>query len=185
MHQIEAGVDVVEGQLVGDQIVYIDLALHVPIDNFWYISPSLGAAEGGSLPHPASDQLEGSGGNLLTGAGDADDDADAPATVGAFESLPHGLDAADAFEAEIGPALGQVHQIGDEVAFDLLRIDEMGHPEFCGERPAFGIEVDADDHVGADHPAALDHIQPDPAEAKDHDVGAGVDFGGVDYRADP
>src|SRR5271169_6118619 len=185
MHQVEAGVDVVEGQLVGDQIVDVDLAVHVPIDDSWHVGASFGAAKGGSFPHPASDQLEGPGGNLLAGAGDADDDADAPTPVSAFERLPHGLDVADAFEAEIGPALGQVHQIGDEVARDLLRVDEMGHPEFFGESSAFGIEVDPDDHIGADHAAALDDVQSDPAEAKDHDVGAGVDLGRVDHRADP
>ena len=66
---------------------------------------------------------------------DADDDADAPALVAALERLAHHLDVADALEAVVGAALGQVDQIGHEVALDLLRVDEVGHAEFLGQRP--------------------------------------------------
>ena len=92
-------------------------------------------------------------------------------------------DIADALEAVIGAALGQVDEIGDEVALDLVRVDEMGHAEFLGQCPLAGVEIDADDHVGADHAAALHDIEPDAAEAEDHDIGAGLDLGGVDHRA--
>ena len=54
--------------------------------------------------------------DLLAGAGDADDDADPPAAVAAFERLAHDVDVADALEAVIGAALGQVDEIGHEVA---------------------------------------------------------------------
>ena len=46
------------------------------------------------------------------------------------------------------------------------------------------VEVDADDHVGADHARALDHVEADAAEPEHDDVGAGLDLGGVDHRAD-
>jgi hypothetical protein len=48
----------------------------------------------------------------------------------------------------------------------------------------FRVEVDADDHVGAGQARALDHVEADAAEAEHHDVGAGLDLGGVDHRAD-
>ena len=60
----------------------------------------------------------------------------------------------------------------------------MRHAEFLGERAAAGVEVDADDHVGADQSAALDDVEPDAAEAEHDDLGAGLDLGGVDHRAD-
>jgi hypothetical protein len=73
------------------------------------------------------------------------------------------------------------HQI---LALKLLGIDEVGHAELAAERLALGVEIDADDHVGADQARALHDVQPDAAQAEHHDVGAGLDLGGVDYRAD-
>src|SRR5439155_15219673 len=153
-------------------------------DNLWHIGTTFGTAEGGSLPDPAGDQLERTGGDLLTRPGNADDDADTPPPVATFERLPHRPDIADALEAVIGAALGQVDQIRDEIALDFGRVDEMGQPEFSRERLPLRIEIDPDDHVGTDHPATLDHVQPDPAEAEDHDVGARLDPGGIDHGAD-
>ena len=57
-------------------------------------------------------------------------------------------------------------------------------PNFLAISPSRGIEVDADDLVGADHAGALDHVEADAAEAEHHDIGAGPDLGGVDHRAD-
>src|SRR5215469_8249956 len=184
MHQVKALVDVLKGQGVGDQIVDVDFLFHVPIDDLWHVSASLGATKGGPLPHPSGDELEWSGGYFLARPGDTDDHADPPSAVGAFERLAHGPDIADALEAVVGPALGQVHQVGDEIALDVGRVDEMRQPELSGKSFPLRVEVDADDHVGADHPAALDDIEPDPAEAKDDDIGSGLDFGGVDDRSD-
>ena len=47
-----------------------------------------------------------------------------------------------------------------------------------------GIDVDADDLVGADHLRALDHVEADAAEAEHDDVGAGLDLGREQHRAD-
>jgi hypothetical protein len=53
----------------------------------------------------------------------------APALVAALQRLAHHLDVADALEAVVGAAVGQVDQMGDEIALDLLRVDEVGHAE--------------------------------------------------------
>src|SRR5205807_4675164 len=90
-----------------------------------------------------------------------------------------------AFEAVIGAAAGQIDQIGHEIALHLARVDEMGHAELFGQRAAARVDVDPDDHVGADHPAALHDIEPDAAEAEHDDPRASFDLGGVDDRADP
>ena len=47
-----------------------------------------------------------------------------------------------------------------------------------------GIEVDADDHVGARHAGALDDVEPDAAQSEYDDVRARLDLGRVDHRAD-
>ena len=184
MHQVEALVDLVQRQLMGNQIVDIDLPLHVPVDDLRHVGAPSGAAEGGALPHPAGDQLERPRRDFLAGARHPDDDADPPSAVAAFERLAHDPDIADALEAVIGAALCQIDEIGDEVARDLLRVDKMRHAEFLGQCPSAGVEVDPDDHVGAGHPAPLNDIEPDPAETEDDNLGAGLDLGGVDYRAD-
>src|SRR5215831_7495700 len=74
--------------------------------------------------------------------------------------------------------------MSDEVALDLLWIDEVRRPELARELLTGGIQIDADDHVGAHHSRALHDVESYTSQAKDHDVGASLDFGGVDHRTD-
>src|SRR5580693_7920060 len=96
MHQIKTLVDLVERELVGDQIVDVDFAFHVPVDDFGHVGAAPRAAEGGSLPDAAGDQLERPRRDFLAGPSDTDNDTDAPAAMGAFERLAHDIDVADA-----------------------------------------------------------------------------------------
>ena len=57
-------------------------------------------------------------------------------------------------------------------------------PNFSASALRAGIEIDADDHVGADQAGALDHVEADAAEAEHDDIGARLDLGRVDHRAD-
>src|SRR3546814_2397948 len=61
----------------------------------------------------------------------------------------------------------------------------MGHAEPAAPFLAIGVDVDADDLVGADHPGALDDVESDPAETEDDDRLARLNLCGVDHRADP
>jgi hypothetical protein len=92
-----------------------------------------------------------------TRLGHADDDAAAPALVRAFERLAHHLGVADALEAVVGAAVGQLHDGIDDV-FGGLRVDEVCHAELAGHGFALGVQVDADDLVGAHHLGALDRV---------------------------
>ena len=85
VHQGERLVDVVERHGVGDHRVDLDLTLHVPIDDFRHVGAAARAAEGGAAPDPAGDELKRPRRDLLAGAGDADDDALAPAAMAAFQ----------------------------------------------------------------------------------------------------
>ncbi len=84
--------------------------------------------------------------------------------MAALQRLAHHLDVADALEAVVGAAAGELDQMGHQIAPDLVRVDEMGHAELARQRLARRVEVDADDHVGARHACALDHVQPDAAK---------------------
>src|SRR5437868_13432915 len=174
MHQVEALVNVVELQGVRDQIVDIDLFLHVPIDDLRHIGPPPRATEGCALPHPAGHQLKRPRADFLPRRGDTDDDADAPAAMAAFQCLPHRLHIADAFEAVIGAALCQIDEIGHEIALHLLRIDEMRHAELLGKGAPAPMDIDADDHVGDGHTTALYNIEADAPDAEPAHVGAAL-----------
>ena len=63
----------------------------------------------------------------------------APALVAALERLAHHVDVADALEAVIGAALREIHEVRDEIALDFLRVDEVRHAEFLGERLRDGL----------------------------------------------
>jgi hypothetical protein len=78
---------------------------------------------------------------------------------------------------------GELHEVVDQVLM-FLRVDEVGHAELARQRLARRVQVDADDLVGADHLRALNHVQADAAEAEHHHVGAGLDLGREQHRAD-
>src|SRR5208282_5962858 len=184
VHQAERIVDLFERHLMGNQIVDVDFAVHIPIDDLGHIRAAACTAEGRALPDAPRHELERPRADLLTRSGDADDDRYAPAAMATFQGLAHQVDVADAFEAVIGPAIGQRHQMRDQIAADLLGIDEMRQAEFLGQRLAGGIQINADDFVRADEARALNHIQSDAAQTEHHDIGAGLHLGGIDYRAD-
>ena len=58
VHQIEALVDAFERQHVRDQVVDVDLAFHVPVDDLRHVGTAARAAERGALPDTSGDQLE-------------------------------------------------------------------------------------------------------------------------------
>src|SRR5688572_29184175 len=58
MHEVERVVDVRERHRVRDQVVDVDLALHVPVDDLRHIGAAARAAERRTLPHTPRDQLE-------------------------------------------------------------------------------------------------------------------------------
>src|SRR5713226_4743347 len=101
-----------------------------------------------------------------------------------FQRLTHHGGVAGTVEGEIGAAVGQRDQMRNDVAIELLRIDEMRHAEAAAPFLLAVIEIDADDLVGADHPRALNHVEPDTAQPEHHHVGARRDLGGVDHRTD-
>ena len=101
-----------------------------------------------------------------------------------LERLAHQADVADAFEAVVRAATGQLHQVGNEIARDLARVHEMRYSEFFGDRFAFRIDVDAHDPVGTYQTRALNDVETDAAEPENHHVRARLHLGGVDHRAD-
>jgi hypothetical protein len=59
MHEIESGIDVFQRHGVGDHGIDLDLAVHVPVDDLWYVGAATGAAEGRAPPGPSGYKLLG------------------------------------------------------------------------------------------------------------------------------
>ncbi|SAK98781.1 hypothetical protein AWB79_07619 [Caballeronia hypogeia] len=153
--------------MMRDQVVDIDLAFHVPVDDLRHIRAPARAAERRAFPLASRDELERTRADLLPRRRHADDERLAPALVRAFERLTHQRRIADAFERIVRAAIGQLHDMVDDV-LHFLRVDEVRHAELLRELHAPRIDIDTDDLVRADHLRALDHVQADAAETE-HD----------------
>src|SRR3546814_13820208 len=84
---IETFIDLLKRQHVCDQVVDVDLLVHVPVDDFRHVGATACAAERRADPAAAGDQLERPSADFLAGSGAADDGRYAPAAHRAFERL--------------------------------------------------------------------------------------------------
>ena len=69
---------------MGDEIIDIDLTVHVPIDDLRHVGTAARTAKGRPFPGAPGDQLERTG-CIRAGRRDADNDAFAPSLMGAFK----------------------------------------------------------------------------------------------------
>src|SRR5579871_5726786 len=116
MHQIDGMVDLLDRHHMSNQIIDVDLLIHVPVDDTRHFGSAANAAECRTAPVASRDELERTGVDLLTRAGHADDHGGTPTTMAALERLAHQLDITDTLEAVVGAAAGQLDQVRNEVA---------------------------------------------------------------------
>ena len=96
---------------MGDQIVNVDLAFHIPVDNLRHLGSASRATKRSAPPYPARHQLKRSGRNFGTGWSNTDDDALAPALVAAFKCLTHYLYITDALKTVICTSTSQLNEL--------------------------------------------------------------------------
>jgi hypothetical protein len=65
LHQLEALVDVFKLEPVRDEIVDVDPAVHVPVDDPGHIGAAARTAEGRPFPFATGDELERPGADLI------------------------------------------------------------------------------------------------------------------------
>src|SRR5688572_7356020 len=92
VHEIESVIDLFQRHHVGDEVVDVDLLVHVPVDDLRHVGAAACATESRALPHPPRHQLERACLDFLAGAGHTDDHRYAPAAVAAFQCLAHEID---------------------------------------------------------------------------------------------
>src|SRR6266700_422033 len=101
VHQIETLVDLLELEDMGDHWIDLDLSVHVPVDDLRHVGAAARAAERGTFPDTAGDELERPGRNFLAGFGNADHDGNAPTAVAGLERLAHHGGVAGAVEGVV------------------------------------------------------------------------------------
>src|SRR5699024_3360229 len=181
IEQLEGLVDSGKRHFVGDELVDLDLAIHVALDIAGQLAAALDAAESRAAPHPAGNELERPGRDFLAGTGHADNDRLAPALVAALQRLAHDVDVADALERVIDAAVGQVDDDLLDGVIVVFGVDEIGGSELTCQIELVGVDVDGDDALGAGHDRALDDCQADRAKAEDGHRRTGLDFRSVEH----
>ena len=146
LQKVEGGVDLVMGHVVRDVGVHAEIAAQPLVDHAGQLAPAEDAAEGRAAPHPAGDELEGTGGDLLPGTGHADHGALAPALVAGLQGRAHQVDIAHGLEGVIQPAPGHL----DQNVLDRLRHESFGlmhsvAPSALASGNLAVVDVDADD----------------------------------------
>src|SRR5690242_2284469 len=94
LHQLKAMVDVVKGDLVGNERIDVDLAVEVELDELGHLVTALDAAEGRAADPPPGDQVAGDDVERLAASGHAGDGAQAPAHARGLDRLAHDRDQA-------------------------------------------------------------------------------------------
>src|SRR5258708_2346625 len=125
VHEVERVVDLLDRHHVRDEVVDVDLLIHVPVNDLRRVGTAAGASERTPLPHTTGDELEWTGLDLLSGTGDSDDHRHTPAAVATLERLAHELDGAHAREAVIRAAVRERNPVLHQVAPPLLRLDAL------------------------------------------------------------
>src|SRR3546814_10195836 len=128
MHQVECPIDIIKRHGVGNQVVNIDLAVHIPVDDLGHVSPAPRAAKGAPLPYAAGDELERPGGNFLASFGNTDDDAFTPASMAAFRRLAHDFRIAGAIETVLRASISRInHRPAPPVQATVLSMNKLRH----------------------------------------------------------
>ncbi|VXA88758.1 conserved hypothetical protein [Aeromonas veronii] len=184
VHQIERLVDLLEGHGVGDEVVQLELTLHVALHIARQLAATAHAAEGAAAPHPAGDQLERTGADLLARTGHADNDRLAPTLVAALQRRTHHLDVADALEGEVDAAIGQLddHLLNRFVV--IVRVDAVGGPQLAGQLELALVDVDGDDATGLGQTGTDHRREADAPQPEDGDALTLFHLGGVHHGAD-
>src|SRR3954467_1462870 len=164
-HQLEAAVDLVQRELVGDHRLEVDLACEPAVDQLRNLVAALDSAEGRARDGAAGDQEARHDVERLALPGDAADRREAPAHAGGLDGLPHHGDVPGRLEGVVGSeAAGQIEDL-------LPRVRPAGggvrRPLAARELEPPLREVDADDPLGALQATARNRAQTNHPGAED------------------
>lgn len=149
LHGVESIVDLCQGTSGVDVFVNLELAVEPVVDDARELGASLYATEGRSLPFAASDELEWSGRDLLSGSSDTDDGAYTPSLVARLESLSHDLYVACAVKSIVETTIGHLDELFNNLAiWNILWVDKVGRSHVTSPLFLVWVHVDGNDLAG-------------------------------------
>ena len=114
-----------------------------------------------------------SGGNLLAGSRNTDNDTLTPALVAGFEGSPHDADVACAVEGVVAATVGHLDQLLlNGLAVELGGVDEVGGTELASPGFLAVIHIDGNDHSGLVLNRSLNNRETNAASTEDSNVSA-------------
>jgi hypothetical protein len=165
VHEVEALVDLVERDAVGEERVDVDVPVEVALHELRHLVAALHPAEARARHPAARDQVARDDVQRLALARDAGDGAQAPAHARRLDGLAHDLHVAGRLEGVVrAEAAGHL-----EDPVDGVRAAHEGVRGALAARelePVLG-QVDADDALGAHEARARDGAQADHPRAED------------------
>jgi len=206
LHVGESLVDLRQRLTVSDELVDLELAVHVVVNKVGQLSAALDTSESATLPDTASNELEccdllendrpwinsrtsklTSGGDFLTSGSNTDDDALTPTLVAGLERAAHNVHISSAIESVVATTICHFNEfLLDRLVLELGRVDEIGRPKLCAPLLFAVVDIDDDDLTSTVLDTTLNDGETDTASAEDSDVGALLDTapaGGDDCSA--
>jgi len=177
VHDFKGLVDLGQSLAVSDEFINLECAFEIILDKGGQFASSLDATESGSSPYATGDELEWSSGNFLSGSGNTDDDALAPALMASFEGSAHNLDVTGTIESVVAAAIRHFDEVFLDGFVYFSWVYEIGCTELT--RPFFFAVIDiySNDFLGTIGDTALDDTETDTTDTEDGTNGAFLDFG--------
>ena len=123
---------------MGNQVINIDLALHIPVNNLRYIGATTGATKGSTAPRAACYQLERSGSNLFPSPCYAHNATFTPAFVASFKRLTHHIYIANTFKAVIHATASHINNMVHHI-LNVSGVYKVCHTKLLAQRRAGGV----------------------------------------------
>jgi hypothetical protein len=110
MHKLEGVIDFIQCHRMGYKWLKVNIPLHGILDHTGELSAAFYSAKRGTFPYAPGDQLERTGGNLLSGPCDTNDNGLPPPTVSTFQRCTHDVNVTDTFKGMVNTPLVDIQQ---------------------------------------------------------------------------
>lgn len=176
MHKIEGLIDFIQRHRVGNKWLQFNFTLHGIFYHGRKLRTAFHSAESRTFPYAPGNELEWTGGYLLPGAGHADDNGLAPATVSTFQRRTHNVDVTDTFKSVVNAPFVDFKQHIFNRFVMVVRVDAVGCTELTGKFEFGRVGVDSDNASCFCLASPLNGSQTDCAKTKNSDRISGCTF---------
>lgn len=144
MHKLEGVIDFIQCHRMGYKWLKVNIPLHGILDHTGELSAAFYSAKRGTFPYAPGDQLERTGGNLLSGPCDTNDNGLPPPTVSTFQRCTHDVNVTDTFKGMVNTPLVDIQQNIFNRFVIIIRVNAVSGPELTGQVKFCRISIDSD-----------------------------------------